>query len=490
MMPAAAALALVAVLAPFVSAAALSDEIFTLEAASLPLPELWRHLQSDVHPPLYYLLVKGWLAWFGNSVEALRVFSLLMAAVAAVLAAHALPPVAAERGWAAWFFAANGIVLTMAANGRMYTLLAALCLLAWIASDRALRHASRRWHALAAAAVAAGLLTHHFFAQFLAGLAVWLVLVHRGSVFRLLPAWCVGLALWAAAWGRTAFEQFTQRPQHLAWVPPVTLASWGETAGAHIVFIVAAAPLGLAAAALRRRRAPMEWPRESRAAAMAALFLLVLPGLISIWRPVLKSRFTIIAAPMLAAALAPLGPPTAGVLPVTALAAGAAWLWRPDAHTPCTSAEAARVLAAQAGASDAVLFCRLTRKPVEYHWRQPIPQRRSFPAEIDQHPGYESRQPPEQLEREARSLAGSLRGRVFVLADSGHRTPQVLIRALEEAGFRARPPLLACPPGGQHYFDQLLLFDPPLKTAGSPSAAPPARGSPPPGPTAPGYGQP
>ncbi len=485
--PAAAALALAAAQAPLLTAPVLSDEVFTLEAVSLPLPELWRHLQADVHPPLYYLVMKGWLAAFGSGIAALRAFSLIMAATAALLAALALPPGASGRGWAAWFLAANGIVLTMAAYGRMYALLTVLCLLAWTASDRALRCTGARWQAMAALSVAAGLLTHHFFALFLAGLAFWLAITHGRTAFRLLPAWCIGLAVWAAVWGRTAFDQFAHRPQHLAWVPEAGLAQWAWTAGAHVLFVAVALPLGLAAAALHRRRAPMEWPRESRAAAMAALFLLMLPGLISLWRPVLKSRFTIIAAPMLAAALAPLGPPTAGVLPVAAFAAGAAWLWRPGAQTPCTSAEAARVLAAHASASDAVVFCRLTRKPVEYHWPAPAPQRRSFPAEIDLHPGYEGRQPPAQLEQEARALAASIGGRVFVLADSSRPAPQILLRALEAAGFRARAPLLACPSAGQHYFDQLLLFEPPLTTAGSPFAAPPARGSPPPGPAARAY---
>jgi len=481
-----AAMLLAAVMIPSLFGPALSDEVFTLEAAKLSGQALWRHLEADVHPPLYYFPIKGWLALAGANLAALRAFSLLMAALAALLAASVLPRAAAGRGWAAWFFAADGIVLMMSVYGRMYALLAALCLLAWLASDRHLREGGRSWAVLGGAAVAAGLGTHHFFALFLVSLAAWLALAHRGAALRLLPGWGAGLALWALVWGRTAWEQLTRRPQHLAWVQPATLEKWAEMVGAHVVFILAALPLGLAALAWRGRNRN-EWPSESRAAAVAAAIALALPGAISLWKPVLNPRFTIIAAPFLAVALAPLGRLTAGVLPVTAFAAAAAWLWWPGAPTPCTSAEAARQLAATTTGADTVVFCRLTRKPVEYHWRNPVAQRRSFPAEIDSHPGYEGRRPEEQLLQEARSLAASLNGRVFVLADTSRPAPQILLRTLEEAGFRPLEPLLACPSAGKHYFDRLLVFDPPLRQTGSPSGAPPGRESPRPGPAARAY---
>jgi hypothetical protein len=486
MISAAAAAALVAVLAPLIPAPVLSDEVFTLEATALSWPAMWRHLQADVHPPLYYCLAKVWLALAGPAVEGLRALSLLMAALAVFLAAHILPASAPARSWAAWILAADGIVIMMSVYGRMYAMLAALCLLTWLASDRAIHHNSGKWTAAAAAALAAGLLTHHFFALFVLALALWIVLIHGRAALRLAPAWALGGAAWALLWGRAAWEQLAHRPQHLAWVPPAQFAKWAETAGAHLVFLCIAAPIALLALAWRRAaRAP--WPRESRAAAASAALVLVLPGIISVWRPVLNARFTIIAAPFLAVALAPLGRLTSGVLPVAAFAAASVWMWWPGAQTSCTSAEAARLLAQQTTSSDAVLFCRLTRKPVEYHWPSPVPSRQSFPAEIDQHPGYEGRQPPHKLQQEADTLASALRGRVFLLADSTRTPSRILLRALQDAGFRQRPPLLACPSADKHYFDRLLVFDPPLRLSESPSASPPAPGSPPPGPVARAY---
>lgn len=485
-----AAALLAAVLAPLLFAAALSDEIFTLETASRPWPDLWACLQADVHPPLHYLLVKAWFTLTGPGLVSLRTLSLLMAVAAVCVAGWMIPASPVLAPWAAWFFAADGILLMMAAYGRMYTLLALLCLLAWLASDRWLRNARPGWAVLAGAAIAAGLCTHHFFGLFLVGLAAWSVIVHQRASVRLAIPWTAGIAVWAAFWGRTAWDQVTNRTAHLAWVPPTDFASWALIAASHLVFVLAALPIALIALGWSRRPAAPSWPPEARAAAAAALLTLALPGILSLWRPLLNARFTIIAAPFLAVALAPLGRWTSGVLPGAAFALASIWLWWPHTGAECNSREAARMLAARASAHDTVLFCRLTRKPIEYHWPAPAPQRRSFPAEIDTHPGYEGRQTTQQLEAEAHTLAASLTRRVFVLADTDNPSCQTLLRVLQAAGWRQRETLLACPGVRNHYFNRLLLFEPPLTRAVSPSAAPPGPGSPPPGPDVRAYGRP
>lgn len=130
LLPAAATAAVVLTLAPLLSSPALSDESFTLEAAALPWSALWRHLQADVHPPLYYLAVKLWLWAPAPRLEWLRAFSLAMAALAVCLAGRILPQAAPARAWASWILAADGTLLMVSVYGRMYTMLAALCALA------------------------------------------------------------------------------------------------------------------------------------------------------------------------------------------------------------------------------------------------------------------------------------------------------------------------------------------------------------------------
>ena len=43
------------------------DELATVSQASLPLPELFRSILFDVHPPLYPLIISAWGNVFGLS---------------------------------------------------------------------------------------------------------------------------------------------------------------------------------------------------------------------------------------------------------------------------------------------------------------------------------------------------------------------------------------------------------------------------------------
>ncbi len=56
-----------------------SDEVFTVTLASLPLPEFFQRLASDVHPPLYFLLVRIIAQMFGSAEIAARGLSLFFA---------------------------------------------------------------------------------------------------------------------------------------------------------------------------------------------------------------------------------------------------------------------------------------------------------------------------------------------------------------------------------------------------------------------------
>lgn len=53
------------------------DEVASWITASKSVPELIRSCQANVHPPLYFLLLKGWMAAFGDGPASLRLFSAL-----------------------------------------------------------------------------------------------------------------------------------------------------------------------------------------------------------------------------------------------------------------------------------------------------------------------------------------------------------------------------------------------------------------------------
>ncbi|SIO59619.1 hypothetical protein SAMN05444166_6117 [Singulisphaera sp. GP187] len=52
------------------------DEASSWQTAKFPLSELWQSVRMNVHMPLYYVLLKAWMAVWGESVAALRGFSI------------------------------------------------------------------------------------------------------------------------------------------------------------------------------------------------------------------------------------------------------------------------------------------------------------------------------------------------------------------------------------------------------------------------------
>jgi mannosyltransferase len=65
------------------------DEAWSWRMSRFPLAELIERTAADVHPPLYYLLLKAWTALFGDSPLAMRSMSALFG-VLTILAAYDL----------------------------------------------------------------------------------------------------------------------------------------------------------------------------------------------------------------------------------------------------------------------------------------------------------------------------------------------------------------------------------------------------------------
>ena len=60
-----------------------ADEIWSLRAVALPWPGMMAELRGDVHPPLYYWLLRAWVAIAGPGEVAARMLSLALSAAAA-----------------------------------------------------------------------------------------------------------------------------------------------------------------------------------------------------------------------------------------------------------------------------------------------------------------------------------------------------------------------------------------------------------------------
>ncbi len=241
-------------------AAALSnDEAFSWRLSQYAAADLLGHAAGDVHPPLYYLLLRGWSAVAGTTPAALRGFSVIWGSAAVgllyllCLEAHTTlgcdsrlsssagpqAPRGRLRGGAvfgALLLAVWVGQVKQGQNARMYSLgVFMACLTAWLLL-RASR-AARRWiawwtaYGLAAAAFC-GIHYYAFFtlaaqALFLLGLAL-----RRGSSPGLGKGWpLVGwfgfaalLALiWYSPWLPVFWRQaWTVHASY--WIPRVTLA--------------------------------------------------------------------------------------------------------------------------------------------------------------------------------------------------------------------------------------------------------------------------
>ena len=74
------------------------DEGYSVWFATHPLPQLLALTAADIHPPLYYTLLRGWIGVFGPGPIALRMFSV----VVGVLAIPLIYVVAAGCSRRAW----------------------------------------------------------------------------------------------------------------------------------------------------------------------------------------------------------------------------------------------------------------------------------------------------------------------------------------------------------------------------------------------------
>ena len=180
------------------------DECFSVRVAIAPLSQAWDIMRQDlVHPPLYYLLLKGWVAIAGTSPFVLRLLS-LVAGIGAVALAFVLARRLSLRApycvLAALLVALNDIHIYYSEQVRSYSFFAALVLVfalavLWVEETARKRAAlgARHWAALSGLAL---LLCYTHYVGALYVVAAWLCLMaspHDKS-FKLKVTACFALA--------------------------------------------------------------------------------------------------------------------------------------------------------------------------------------------------------------------------------------------------------------------------------------------------------
>ena len=240
------------------------DEGISVGISSHPLGAIPGALRQDGSPPLYYLLLHVWMALFGSAPSATHALSAGLAIACVPAAWWAVAPFGAWVGLVAGgLMALDPYVGLYADETRMYSLLLLLALLVCGAFLRAfvLR---RRVHLASFAILLALALYAHPWGAFLVGAAglAWLALLVVGPARRRLARDGVlafgGAALLFAPWVPTLLYQaahtgapWSHRPTGRSLARAMARIWSGQRAE---TLLLPAAGVGLAVAALRRRR--------------------------------------------------------------------------------------------------------------------------------------------------------------------------------------------------------------------------------------------
>ncbi len=422
-----------------------SDEVWSLHAVAMPLADMLRHLAADIHPPLFYLVLRGWVALAGESEVATRLLTaLLHLTAAAVVFTTARPRIGADRAAVcAAILIASPLGIVAAQLLRMYSLLeltAALSLLCWLRFVDGDRPSRLWWTGLVLSNVA-GTFTHIWFLFLLAAIASAHLLFWRWRRFPwMLAAALASLLPWSIIWLPILLSQASHSADNLAWLKP---PSWSAPVE------VALMQAGVAVLLLFRR--PRADTRDIAVPATVWAMALSLPFTLSlVAQPLFWARFTVVALPALALALgtwisgrfAPRAA-LAAVVTLSALLVAGLAAARTD---ECDARWTARWVAEHSRPGDLVVFTNLSRLPVEHYWRATEGARadaRSFPSAIDRHPGYEGRIDPAEAAGELAALAGELsrtrRGQRLILLHGFDPAAHAPLVAAFDARFRREP---------------------------------------------------
>jgi len=211
------------------------DEAFSAYLIQFSYWDILVFTAEDVHPPVYYWLLKAWSTLFGTTEFALRSLSVVFGAIAI-----ALSFVLSRRffgrlvaGVSLLFMVVSPALIRYSDEARMYTLATVIVLLATFVLLKAVATKRTRWWVAYGVLVALGMWTHYFTA--IAWLAhwVWRALVTKRGKMTLrqwfgkyftkgwLIAHIVAVALFLP-WVPAFFVQIKSVQQGF-WIGPVTL---------------------------------------------------------------------------------------------------------------------------------------------------------------------------------------------------------------------------------------------------------------------------
>lgn len=454
-----------------------SDEVWTLHAIQQPPGGMIETVRHDIHPPFYFILLWIWARIAGYSEVGLRALSGILYLATIWIGYRAGKSLFQEKE-AAWLAAAilatSPLSLMGSQFARMYALLALLSLVsgwAFLELQRS-EWRDRRWIAVWILASAAGTLTHYWFlflaaAEGILGLASAVRRRDWSGLRLTLLAGAIAALPFAVLWLPTLLAiQIPQAHELTAWVPPPDLGEAGRVGLMYFGWLALFLPVY--GYAFWKRTAP----RPLWNALAAVLLALAIPLVISTFKPIFYTRFTIIGLPLFAlfAAGALPGRVAKQLAHLLLILTTAGSIRAALNANPCDSRRGALHLAAKARPGDVAVFSSLSRMPLDHYFGsiedRPRVEEVSFPKEIDRHPGYEGRldtaERVAELERQASEIVDQVRRqpgrRIFYFYGFHGPVDSILKRKLDAALIPLPNDSLDCEDAGASYFSHIGVY--------------------------------
>ncbi len=291
-----------------------TDEGFTYNV--IARADMFAEIAADTHPPLYYVLLRGWVAVAGDSVLALRFFSVMPSLLSVAMLVPLARVLTKGRGLVGTHsvpaLAALGLALAdsenfLAQEIRMYTLTTLLAILSVYAYARWYRAPDARWGAAWALVTAALIHTYYLglYIPFIQGLHALLFLRGRARLAALGYLAVSGLLFLPWFLGVTLDQLATPPPYEMFNSQPSNGATLLDLRDKYLTgqWSLVAALVGLGVMTLAySERIRMRWQplREPLLALMWALLPVAITFVANAWLPILTPRKLALIAPALA----------------------------------------------------------------------------------------------------------------------------------------------------------------------------------------------
>lgn len=213
------------------------DEASSVLISRHNVDSLLFHAAFDVHPPLYYLLLHGWMILLGDSITAVRSLSLLFGILTVALVIALTRWLANEHTalLAGWFVALMPMAVHYSQETRMYALLGMLTLAAAFALMMWVKTPTNNRYLVAYALLMTFSFYTHYFTIFIV-ITHWIAVIilscqsHKTTCYLKLPGWWfanLAIAVAYLPWLPVLFNLLTHMAQlragnDIGWIPPVT----------------------------------------------------------------------------------------------------------------------------------------------------------------------------------------------------------------------------------------------------------------------------